>query len=476
MAENGDPALRTINEISREILDLDTVTLSPRDALEKIIGWQMALRPSRKRSTHPCVPPNPLQFDAASAGQEDLSASQGNGIPKVAPPNFSAALDAGLNLFVDTRPIPTAPPPGFEEALKAGLGKLLADTGVKLQSLPPKPKPIPIPVQTPPAAKKPPGDDWSHRPSSTKVAKFLGLSQESARQRIHYTRHVNREVATKQPRHTFAANPSKLLQKKKKNKVTANMNDKFGPGTLVEVVLDNGDRSRATVIDYVSKSSSYRVSFQDFSVLTVQAKKVTKLADNPAVKCLPHTQSEPSMSHYKSAPAVMKVKEPEPTTLGGVPVLGPPSDKPRNSVARRPDVLPPPKFAPSGDRSNSKWMSAPPPSNPASPPSKKTNTAQSEKPRKNTIAPAQSEKEKGIKAGEEAIAIFSYDGGREDELTVKPGQKVQVLQAFNDGWVLGRLSTTRHVGVLPGNFLAHPDSAAAISAIAAAGNDDYADW
>merc|ERR1711939_542537 len=151
----------------------------------------------------------------------------------------------------------------------------------------------------------------------------------------------------------------------KKKQATAKMNDKFGPGTLVEVVLDNGDRSHATVIDYVSKSSSYRVSFQDFSVLTVQAKKVTKIADNPAVKRLPHTQSEPSMSHHaKSAPAVMKVKEPEPTTLGGVPVLGPPSDKPRNSVAQRPDVLPPPKFAPSADRSNSKWMSAPPPSNP----------------------------------------------------------------------------------------------------------------
>ena len=96
--------------------------------------------------------------------------------------------------------------------------------------------------------------------------------------------------------------------------------DKFGPGTLVEVVLDNGKRSRGNVIDFVSKSSSYRVSFQDFSVMTVQAKKVTKIADNPAVKILPHTQSEPSMSHAKSAPAMMKTKEPEPTTSGGVPV------------------------------------------------------------------------------------------------------------------------------------------------------------
>ena len=54
-------------------------------------------------------------------------------------------------------------------------------------------------------------------------------------------------------------------------------------GTLIEVKLENGEHSRATVIDFISKSDSYRVSFDDFSVMTVPSKNVVKLADNPCM-------------------------------------------------------------------------------------------------------------------------------------------------------------------------------------------------
>lgn len=52
--------------------------------------------------------------------------------------------------------------------------------------------------------------------------------------------------------------------------------------------------------------------------------------------------------------------------------------------------------------------------------------------------------------GAQAVALFDYDATADDELTLRCGDRVTVLEKHDDGWWLGRAGDRQ--GVFPGNY------------------------
>uniref|UniRef100_A0A914VWH4 SH3 domain-containing protein n=1 Tax=Plectus sambesii TaxID=2011161 RepID=A0A914VWH4_9BILA len=59
---------------------------------------------------------------------------------------------------------------------------------------------------------------------------------------------------------------------------------------------------------------------------------------------------------------------------------------------------------------------------------------------------------------EERVALFDFAGGERDDLPVRTGDIVQVVEIVNAEWVKCRHSTTGRVGLIPANFLCHRDA------------------
>ena len=51
--------------------------------------------------------------------------------------------------------------------------------------------------------------------------------------------------------------------------------------------------------------------------------------------------------------------------------------------------------------------------------------------------------------GEKVKALFNFDAGREDELTLKEGDIVNVYRKMDDGWWMGQVGD--RVGYFPSN-------------------------
>ncbi|KAJ3129911.1 hypothetical protein HK098_007665 [Nowakowskiella sp. JEL0407] len=64
-----------------------------------------------------------------------------------------------------------------------------------------------------------------------------------------------------------------------------------------------------------------------------------------------------------------------------------------------------------------------------------------------------------VKTRNVVSAIANYESAANDELTLSVGDKIYIINSYDDGWVLGRNSVTNEIGFVPANFLhRNPDS------------------
>ena len=56
-------------------------------------------------------------------------------------------------------------------------------------------------------------------------------------------------------------------------------------------------------------------------------------------------------------------------------------------------------------------------------------------------------------AGKEYRVLFDYDAGSNDELSLIPGDTIEVVEACEDGWFIGTSKQTGKFGTFPGNYV-----------------------